>query len=79
MMARHHERLFPVLEELGVGFVAFSPLANGVLTTYYTADSCFDAAIDYRASMPQFRKESFNQNRTLFALLDRPCQEGRMT
>ncbi len=29
MMARWHESLFPVLEELGVGYVAFSPLANG--------------------------------------------------
>ena len=32
MMARRHETLFPVLEELGIGFVAFSPLANGLLT-----------------------------------------------
>ena len=29
MMARRHEELFPVLEELGIGFVAFSPLAKG--------------------------------------------------
>ena len=59
MMARWHEALFPVLEELGVGFVAFSPLANGLLTDCYTADSTFDPATDYRASMPQFRRESF--------------------
>ena len=39
MMARRHEALFPVLEELGVGFVAFSPLANGLLTDCYTADT----------------------------------------
>lgn len=32
MMARHYETLFPVLEELGVGFVAFSPMANGLLS-----------------------------------------------
>lgn len=32
MMARWHEAIFPVLDELGVGFVAFSPLANGLLT-----------------------------------------------
>lgn len=32
MMARWHESLFPVLEELNIGFVAFSPLANGFLT-----------------------------------------------
>lgn len=79
MMARHHEQLFPVLEELGVGFVAFSPLANGVLSTYYTADYRFDAATDYRASMPQFRKESFEQNRGLFALLDRLAEAHHAT
>lgn len=54
MMARQHEELFPVLEELGIGFVAFSPLANGLLTDCYTADTTFDPATDYRASMPQF-------------------------
>lgn len=70
MMARWHEALFPVLEELGVGFVAFSPLANGLLTENYTADSRFDARTDYRASMPQFRAESFERNSDLFALLD---------
>lgn len=79
MMARHHEQLFPVLEELSIGFVAFSPLANGVLTTCYTADSRFDAATDYRASMPQFRKESFEQNRGLFALLDRLAEDHHAT
>ena len=69
MMARWHENLFPVLEELGIGFVAFSPLANGLLTDCYTADTTFDPATDYRASMPQFRRESFGQNRSLFALI----------
>ena len=70
MMARWNESLFPVLEELGVGFVAFSPLANGLLSRCYTANDRFDAADDYRASMPQFRKESFGRNRELFALID---------
>ena len=79
MMARHHERLFPVLEELGVGFVAFSPLANGLLTECYNAESRFDAATDYRASMPQFRKESFGQNHNLFALIDRLAEEHHAT
>ena len=79
MMARWHEALFPVLEELGVGFVAFSPLANGLLTECYTADTQFNAATDYRASMPQFRPESFEQNRTLFALIDRLAEEHRAT
>ena len=79
MMARRHEALFSVLEELGVGFVAFSPLANGLLTECYTADTQFNATTDYRASMPQFRPESFEQNRTLFALIDRLAEEHRAT
>lgn len=79
MMAHRHEALFPVLEELGVGFVAFSPLANGLLTECFTADTRFDTATDYRASMPQFRPESFEQNRTLFALIDRLAEEHRAT
>lgn len=79
MMARWHESLFPVLEELGVGFVAFSPLANGLLTECYTAQSQFDAQTDYRASMPQFRSESFERNRPLFALLSRLADEHHAT
>lgn len=66
MMARWHESLFPVLEELGVGFVAFSPLANGLLSGCYTAADIFDPRTDYRASMPQYRTESFEKNRELF-------------
>lgn len=68
MMVRRHETLFPVLEELGVGFVAFSPLANGLLSNRYTAETTFDPTTDYRASMPQYRRESFVKNRPLFAL-----------
>ena len=47
MMARWNEALFPTLEELGVGFVAFSPLANGLLTRCYTGNDRFDVATDY--------------------------------
>ena len=79
MMARRHEALFPVLEELGVGFVAFSPLANGLLTDCYTADTTFDPATDYRASMPQFRPESFERNRSLFALVGNLAEEHHAT
>ena len=42
MMARWHEKLFPVLEELNIGFVAFSPLANGFLSGKYNAQSVFE-------------------------------------
>lgn len=79
MMARRHEALFPLLDELGIGFVAFSPLANGLLTKCYTAATRFDARTDYRASMPQFRAESFERNEPLFALVDRLAEEHRAT
>lgn len=71
MMARWNESLFPVVEELGIGFVAFSPLANGLLSTYYTVNGHFDVVTDYRASMPQFQKESFGLNKTLFSFLEK--------
>ena len=79
MMARRHEALFPVLEELGIGFVAFSPLANGLLTECYTAETRFDSKTDYRAAMPQFRRESFDKNRMLFALIDGLAEEHHAT
>lgn len=70
MMARWHESLFPALEELGVGLMAFSPLANGLLTECYNAQTQFDARTDFRGTMPQFSTESFEKNRRLFALID---------
>ncbi len=79
MMARWYEALFPVLEELGIGFVAFSPLANGFLTGGYTADTKFDSKNDYRASMPQFRKESFDENKALLDLLNGIAADKHVT
>ena len=79
MMARWHEALLPVCEELGIGFVAHSPLANGLLTNRYTAGMAFDPVTDYRASMPQYRPESFGKNRALFSLLERLAEEHRAT
>ena len=65
MMARWHEDLFPVLEELGVGFVAFSPMANGLLTGAYRKGERFDPKLDYRSAMPQFTQEAGEENREL--------------
>ena len=79
MMARWHEALFPTLDELGIGFVAFSPLANGLLTENYDAHSRFDNKDDYRASMPQFQKESFDKNRGLFEFIDNLADEKHAT
>ncbi len=69
MMARQYEALFPVLEELNVGFVAFSPMANGLLTARYGKNDKFDPKLDYRSAMPQFTPEAADQNRALLELL----------
>ena len=69
MMARWHEALFPVLEELHIGFVAFSPMANGLLTGAYGKDDKFDSKLDYRSAMPQFAPEAADQNQELLRIL----------
>ena len=79
MMARWHESLLPVCEELCIGFVAHSPLANGLMTNCYTANTKFDPATDFRASMPQYRPESFEKNRELFSLFERLADEHHAT
>lgn len=79
MMARWHEKMFPVLEELGVGFVAFSPLANGLLSNNYDSSSKFDPRSDYRAAMPQFSKDSFDKNRQLLDYILRLADEHHAT
>ena len=69
MMARGCESLFPALEELGIGLVAFSPMANGFLTGKYGKGTKFDPKYDYRALMPQFTDEAAERNRELLQLL----------
>lgn len=69
MMYRDYEALFPVLEELQIGFVAFSPLANGFLSAKYNKDSKFDAGTDYRGVMPQFSPEGMDKNKEMIGYL----------
>lgn len=69
MMARYYEALFPVLEELNVGLIAFSPMANGFLTGAYGKGMQFDKKLDYRSNMPQFTDEAVEQNQELLHLL----------
>ena len=79
MMARWYEKLFPVLEELGIGYVAFSPTANGLLTGKYNKESKFEAVTDYRSVMPQFKTESFEKNKNLLALVQSLADEKGAT
>lgn len=78
MMARRYESLFPVLEELGIGYVAFSPLANGILTGAYRAGETY-AADDYRSRMPQYSPEAFEANRKLFEVLNQLARQKEAT
>ena len=78
MLARWHENLFPVCEELNVSFVAFSPMANGFLTGAYTPNSTFDNG-DYRNDMPQYTQEGFNAAYKLTELLNGIAEEKNAT
>ncbi len=79
MMARHYEPLFSVLEELHIGFVAFSPMANGFLTSKYGKGAKFDQQYDYRATMPQFTDEAIEKNRSLLDFLNDLAKEKNAT
>lgn len=68
MMARWHEQLFPALEELHIGYVAFSPLANGILSDAFKPGDHF-AEGDFRNRMPQYTPEGFEANRMLMAMI----------
>lgn len=79
MMARWYEELFPVLEELGIGYVAFSPLANGFLTDRYDKNSQFDRTYDYRSVMPQLQEEAMEKNEGLLTLIREMARENDAT
>lgn len=62
---REPEReLLPTLQELGIGFVPFSPLGRGFLTGAINADTTFDAN-DFRNSVPRFEVEARRANQVL--------------
>lgn len=80
MMHRVYEKMFPVLEELSVGFVAFSPLANGFLSAQYRDTAQFEQSpADFRSRMPQFTKEGVAQNAELLTLIENKAQEKNAT
>jgi aryl-alcohol dehydrogenase-like predicted oxidoreductase len=58
------QSVLPVLEELGIGFVPFSPLGKGFLTGAINADTAF-AADDFRNSVPRFAAEARQANQVL--------------
>ena len=78
MLARWHEDMFPVCEELDINFVAFSPMANGFLTGMYNKDSKFDN-LDYRNNMPQYTEKGFKSAQKLIELLNNLANEKNAT
>jgi len=62
------EKLLPMLEELGIGFVPFSPLGKGFLTGYIDEGTTFSDD-DFRNIVPRFNKENRKANQQLVALL----------
>ncbi|WP_097003969.1 aldo/keto reductase [Lacrimispora amygdalina] len=79
MMYRDTEVLFSVLEELNIGLVAFSPLANGLLTDAYKKGTVFNESGDYRSFMPQFKPEAYDANRELLDMLNHIAVEKNAT
>lgn len=75
MMARWHEAIFAVCQELDVAYVAFSPMANGFLTGKYTPSTKFEGSQDYRASMPQYTEEGYAKAKELLDMLTRMAEE----
>ena len=69
------------LEELGIGFVAYSPLANGLLSGAYekATNKNFEAVVDYRSRMPQFTPEAMKKNEELMAFLQKTAEEHSAT
>jgi aryl-alcohol dehydrogenase-like predicted oxidoreductase len=65
---RPEEEVLPVLEELGAGFVPYSPLGKGFLTGKIDETTVFDSA-DFRNSIPRFTPEARKANQALVDVL----------
>jgi len=70
--------IMPALEELGIGFVPFSPLGKGFLTGKIDANTTFDST-DFRNTVPRFAPEARKANRGLVDLLETIAQRKKAT
>jgi aryl-alcohol dehydrogenase-like predicted oxidoreductase len=62
------QEVIPTLEELGIGFVPYSPLGKGFLTGKIDENAKFDSS-DFRSTLPRFTPDALKTNRTLIDLL----------
>src|SRR6266480_1870918 len=72
------KEVLPTLEELGIGFVPFSPLGKGFLTGAISENTAFDAS-DFRNTVPRFKPEARKANQVLVDLLDRIASQKHAT
>jgi len=72
------EQILPTLEELGIGFVPFSPLGKGFLTGAISKDTQFEQT-DFRNTVPRFSPENRAANQTLVDLLSRFAEQKKTT
>lgn len=72
------EAILPVLEELGIGFVPFSPLGKGFLTGKIDAETKFGKN-DFRTTVPRFSEENIKKNMVLVDLVKQFAQEKDAT
>ena len=72
------KEILPILEELGIGFVPFSPLGRGFLTGKINANTKFESA-DFRSTLPRFTQEARNANQALVNLLERVAKQKNAT
>lgn len=72
------QEIMPLLEELGIGFVPFSPLGKGFLTGAINAQTTFGAD-DFRSKVPRFAAESIEANEKLVSLLAALAAEKNVT
>ncbi len=75
---RPEEELLPTLEELGIGFVPFSPLGKGFLTGRFDKHSKFDSS-DFRNVVPRFKPENLDANQVLVDLIKKVAAEKNAT
>ncbi|MET1063138.1 MAG: aldo/keto reductase, partial [Aeromicrobium sp.] len=72
------DRILPVLAELGIGFVPFSPLGRGLLTGQLTAGTEFGAG-DIRATLPRFEADALRANLALVDLVREVAERKGIT
>lgn len=72
------ERILPLLENLGIGFVPFSPLGKGFLTGKIDANTTFDST-DFRNTVPRFSEENRKANQALIDLIARFAEQKNAT